>query len=53
MSKTETMKENAIAFYKMAYEGNPREAVSLYVGDEYIQHNPDVENGTEGFIFLL
>jgi len=33
MSKTETMKENAIAFYKMAYEVNPREAVSLYVGD--------------------
>ena len=50
MSTTDTMKENAIAFYKMAYEGNPREAVSLYVGDEYIQHNPDVENGTEGFI---
>lgn len=44
------MKENAINFYKMAYEGNPKEAVELYVGDEYIQHNPDVENGTQGFI---
>lgn len=44
------MKENAINFYKMAYEGNPKEAVELYVGDEYIQHNPDVANGTQGFI---
>lgn len=46
----EKNKENAIAFYKMAYEGNPEEAVKLYVGDEYIQHNPDVANGPEGFI---
>lgn len=44
------MKENAINFYKMAYEGNPKKAVELYVGDEYIQHNPDVANGTQGFI---
>lgn len=43
-------KENAIAFYKMAYEGSPKEAVKKYVGNEYIQHNPDVENGTTGFI---
>ena len=43
-------KENAIAFYRMAYEGNPAEAVKLYIGDQYIQHNPDVADGTEGFI---
>ncbi|MBO6495587.1 MAG: nuclear transport factor 2 family protein [Roseivirga sp.] len=43
-------KQNAIAFYKTAYEGNPRLAVEKYVGSEYIQHNPDVANGTEGFI---
>lgn len=43
-------KQNAIAFYKMAYEGNPKRAVALYVGEEYIQHNPDVANGTQGFI---
>ncbi|MBE0391597.1 nuclear transport factor 2 family protein [Flavobacterium sp. PL002] len=46
----EQMKESAIAFYKMAYEGNPRKATELYVGSEYIQHNPEVTNGTEGFI---
>lgn len=43
-------KQNAIAFYKTAYEGNPRLAVEKYVGSDYIQHNPDVANGTEGFI---
>lgn len=43
-------KENAIAFYRTAYEGNPRKAVELYIGQEYKQHNPDVADGTEGFI---
>ena len=43
-------KESAIAFYKMAYEGNPGKAVELYVGQEYIQHNPHVLDGTRGFI---
>ncbi len=43
-------KANAIAFYRMAYEGYPREAVERYVGSEYIQHNPDVSDGPEGFI---
>jgi predicted SnoaL-like aldol condensation-catalyzing enzyme len=46
----EKMKQNAVAFYKMAYEGNPRQATKLYVGKEYIQHNPAVANGIEGFI---
>jgi predicted SnoaL-like aldol condensation-catalyzing enzyme len=45
-----TNKENAIAFYKMAYKGNPKEAVEKYAGKEYIQHNPDVTDGTKGFI---
>ena len=43
-------KKNAIAFYKMAYEGNPSKAVMLYVGEEYIQHNPEVADGMKGFI---
>lgn len=44
------MKSRAIAFYKLAFEGNPAKAVKKYVGNEYIQHNPDVKNGPEGFI---
>ena len=43
-------KQNAIAFYKTAYLGNPKAAVAKYVGDEYIQHNPAVANGLQGFI---
>ena len=46
----EENKKNAVAFYKMAYEGNPRDAVDRFVGDVYIQHNPGVENEKEGFI---
>ena len=46
----EQNKKNAIAYYKMAFEGNPKEAVERYVGKEYIQHNPAVKNGTQGFI---
>ena len=46
----EKNKENAIVFYKTAYEGNPRLAIEQYVGHEYIQHNPDVTDGTQGFI---
>ncbi|TNE53841.1 MAG: hypothetical protein EP338_09950 [Bacteroidetes bacterium] len=46
----EKNKVNAIAFYKMAYEGNPTKAVEMYIGEEYIQHNPDVADGLKGFI---
>ncbi|WP_422004139.1 ester cyclase [Roseivirga pacifica] len=46
----EKNKQNAVAFYQTAYEGNPKLAVEKYVGKEYIQHNPDVANGTDGFI---
>jgi predicted SnoaL-like aldol condensation-catalyzing enzyme len=43
-------KANAIAFYQMAYDGNPRQAIDNYVGTAYIQHNPDVADGKQGFI---
>ncbi len=43
-------KTTAIAFYRTAFEGNARAAVEQYVGDRYIQHNPVVEDGKEGFI---
>lgn len=46
----EENKKNAIAFYKASYEGNPKNAIEAYVGKEYIQHNPDVKDGTQGFI---
>ena len=46
----EKNKRNAIAFYEMAYMGDAAGAVKKYVGDDYIQHNPDVENGKNGFV---
>ena len=46
----EANKKNAIAFYRTAYLGEPQKAVALYVGQDYIQHNPDVADGTQGFI---
>lgn len=49
-NQLELNKKNAIAFYKMAYDGNPSEAVDLYVGDQYIQHNPLVGEGSKPFI---
>ena len=49
----EINKTNAIEFYKMAYNGAPRKAIELYVGEEYIQHNPLVGDGPEPFILYF
>lgn len=46
----EKNKQNAIAFYRTAYLGNPKKAVERYVGAEYIQHNPLVGDGKNAFI---
>ena len=46
----ERNRQNAISFYRMAYEGNPQKAVELFVGAEYIQHNPLVGDVKEPFI---
>ncbi|NOQ73356.1 MAG: hypothetical protein GQ574_15225 [Crocinitomix sp.] len=46
-------KANAIAFYKMAYEGQAGKAVELYVGADYIQHNPLVGDGKAPFILYF
>jgi len=44
-------KTNVIAFYELMFNDcRPREAIERYVGDEYIQHNPHVASGKEGFI---
>lgn len=44
-------KESAKAFYDLMFnQCRPREAIERFVGDEYIQHNPDVADGKEAFI---
>ena len=50
---TQSMKDNklnAVEFYRMAFEGNPKGAVERFVGREYIQHTPSVGDGVAGFI---
>ncbi len=51
MTDLEQNKHNVIAFYEQMFNDcDPRGAVRKYVGDEYIQHNPHVASGKEGFI---
>ena len=48
---SEINKVNAQAFYDLMFnECQPRKAIEIYVGDEYIQHNPHVADGKEAFI---
>jgi predicted SnoaL-like aldol condensation-catalyzing enzyme len=47
----ERNKETAKALYRMMFNDcEPRRAAELYIGDEYIQHNPEVGDGIEAFI---
>lgn len=51
MSTIEQNKANLVAFYKLMFNDcRPREAIERYAGDVYIQHNPHVPDGTDGFI---
>ncbi|GLK56156.1 putative SnoaL-like aldol condensation-catalyzing enzyme [Methylopila capsulata] len=51
MATTAQNKANVVAFYDLMFnERRPREAIERYAGDEYIQHNPHVATGKEGFI---
>ncbi|MEP0070578.1 nuclear transport factor 2 family protein [Pyruvatibacter sp.] len=50
----ERNKGTAMAFYDLMFNQNkPREAVDAYVGDDYIQHNPEVGDGKEAFIIYF
>jgi predicted SnoaL-like aldol condensation-catalyzing enzyme len=47
----EANKHTAEAFYDLMFnQCRPKEAVERYVGDRYIQHNPVVADGKQGFI---
>ncbi|HYH08786.1 MAG TPA: nuclear transport factor 2 family protein [Thermoanaerobaculia bacterium] len=51
MSDCEKHKQTVVAFYDMMFnQCRPREAMTLYAGDEYIQHNPAVGDGKDAFI---
>lgn len=45
------LRKNALAFYDLMFNHcRPREAVERFVGDNYIQHNPEVGDGKQAFI---
>ena len=47
----ERNKQTAMAFYEVMFNDcKPAEAIELYAGDEYIQHNPTVPDGKQAFI---
>jgi predicted SnoaL-like aldol condensation-catalyzing enzyme len=51
MADLETNKRNVREYYELAFnEHQPREAVERYLGDQYIQHNPQAPDGAEAFI---
>jgi predicted SnoaL-like aldol condensation-catalyzing enzyme len=51
MSDLERNKHNVVAFYDLMFnQCRPREAIERYAGATYIQHNPGVADGKEGFI---
>ena len=51
MSHLERNKRNVVAFYDLMFnQCRPREAIECYVGAEYVQHNPGVADGKQGFI---
>lgn len=50
-ANTDRNRRNAMAFYDLMFnQCRPREAIDAYVGADYIQHNPEVEDGKAGFI---
>lgn len=50
-NQTEINRKNAMAFYDLMFnQCNPQKAIDLYVGDVYIQHNPEVADGKEAFV---
>ena len=51
MNELERYKSNVTAFYRLVFNDcQPRKAIERFVGDEYIQHNPHVATGKDGFI---
>ncbi len=51
MDRIEQNKQAVKAFYDLMFnQCQPAEAIARYAGDTYIQHNPHVGDGKQGFI---
>jgi len=51
MADHEQNKQTVLAFYTEAFnDKQPEDAVAMYIGSRYIQHNPQAPDGPEAFI---
>jgi predicted SnoaL-like aldol condensation-catalyzing enzyme len=51
MATPQDNKQTAMAFYDLMFNQNrPAEAIELYAGATYTQHNPHVADGKEAFV---
>ena len=51
MADLERNKSNVTAFYDLMFnQCRPAEALARYASSEYIQHNPHVQDGKQGFV---
>jgi predicted SnoaL-like aldol condensation-catalyzing enzyme len=51
MADLERNKANVTAFYDLMFnQCRPAEALARYASNEYIQHNPHVQDGKQGFV---
>ena len=53
MPSAEDNKALVRAYYETAFGGEPERAVESYMGDRYIQHNPEADDGPEAFIAFV
>ena len=50
---TEANKQTVRAFYETAFNTKDLEAVAAFIGDRYIQHNPEIADGLDGLLARL
>jgi predicted SnoaL-like aldol condensation-catalyzing enzyme len=54
MANTKANKQTVVSYYTLAFnDKQPEDAVARYVGDRYIQHNPQAPDGPEAFIAFV
>lgn len=54
MADIEYNRQTVIAYYTMAFnDKRPADAVAKYIGDRYIQHNPQAPDGPEAFVAFV